>query len=196
MGDERRSRRRGEQLEVAILEATWDELVTAGFARLTMESIARRARTSEPVLYRRWPNKDALVFAAIRRRREASPITAADTGSLRGDLIAELTAAAHARADFYAITMAAAYAGLAVAGAAGPGEVRDRIMSDEKLTGRDRPIYQRAEARGEIDLEKVPAAVLEMPFELVRLDLIMGSAPPSAERIRSIVDDCFLPAVG
>ncbi|AMM19365.1 TetR family transcriptional regulator [Frondihabitans sp. PAMC 28766] len=187
-------RRRGAELEDAILEATWGELVEVGYGRLTMGTIARRALTSEPVLYRRWENKDALVIAAIEHRRAANPITFADTGSLRGDLMADLTASAVARAGLYAITMAAAYAGLSIAGATTPTEVRDRLMGNQ-LTGHDRPVYQRAAARGEIDLDRVPEVVLEMPFDLVRLDLLMNLVPPSAERIRAIVDDCFGPAI-
>lgn len=187
-------RRRGKELEEAILDAAWNELLEVGYGRLTMDTIARRARTSEPVLYRRWANKDALVVAAIEHRRSLSPLSFADTGSLRDDLVAELTASAAARAEFYAITMAAAYAGLTIAGAHTPAEVRDRLMGDQR-TGRDRPIYQRAAARGELDLDRVSETALEMPFALVRLDLLMNLAAPSAERIRAIVDDCFIPVV-
>ena len=53
-----RQRRRGEELEAALLEAAWAELVEVGFARLTMESVAARAKTGVAVLYRRWPRKD------------------------------------------------------------------------------------------------------------------------------------------
>lgn len=187
-------RRRGIELEDAILEATWDELVEVGYGRLTMGTIAKRALTSEPVLYRRWENKDALVIASIEHRRAANPITFADTGSLRDDLVADLTASAVARAGLYAITVAAAYAGLSLAGATTPTEVRDRLMGSQP-TGRERPVYQRAAARGEIDLDRVPEVVLEMPFDLVRLDLLMNLEAPSAERIRAIVDECFVPAV-
>ncbi|MDR6573582.1 MULTISPECIES: TetR/AcrR family transcriptional regulator [unclassified Curtobacterium] len=187
-------RRRGTELVDAILEAAWVELVEVGYGRLTMDTIARRARTSEPVLYRRWPNKDALVVAAIEHRRVTHPVSVEDTGSLRGDLVAELTAAASARAEFYAITMAAAYAGLTVAGVRTPSEVRDRLMGPHR-SGRDRPLYQRASDRGEIDLRATPDIVLEMPFALVRLDLLMNLAPPSAARVQAIVDDCFMPAI-
>jgi len=61
-----RSRRRGEQLESELLDAAWAELVHAGYANLTMESVAARARTGIAVLYRRWANKEQLVsFWAI-----------------------------------------------------------------------------------------------------------------------------------
>src|SRR5579862_9743593 len=78
-------RRRGEELEAALLAAAWEELVEAGFARLTMESVAARAKTGVAVLYRRWPNKDDLVIAAIHHYGDTRPVEIPDTGSLRGD---------------------------------------------------------------------------------------------------------------
>ena len=87
-----RRRRHGQELESALLTAALDELVKVGYARLTMESVARRAGTSEPVLYRRWPNKDQLVLAAMEHYRNANPIALPDTGALRSDLLAELKA--------------------------------------------------------------------------------------------------------
>jgi AcrR family transcriptional regulator len=76
-----RRRRHGQELQSALLTAGWDELVEAGYARLTMESVARRAGTSEPVLYRRWPNKDQLVLAAMEHYRSLSrtPVPCAAT---------------------------------------------------------------------------------------------------------------------
>jgi Tetracyclin repressor-like, C-terminal domain len=57
------------------------------------------------------------------------------------------------------------------------------------------PIYRRAHERGELDLDKVPPAVLSMPFDLMRHDLLMTLKPVPAERLASIVDDLFLPLV-
>ena len=45
------------------------------------------------------------------------------------------------------------------------------------------------------DLERIPAAVLAMPFDLVRHDLLMDLKPPKPERIQAIVDELFLPLV-
>src|SRR5690242_13778994 len=92
-----RRRRRGEELESALLDAAWNELVEVGFVGLTMESVAARARTGVAVLYRRWPNKAQLVLAAFDHYRAARPIQAPDTGSLRGDLLALLTAVSAGR---------------------------------------------------------------------------------------------------
>jgi AcrR family transcriptional regulator len=187
-----RRRRHGKQLESELLAAGWDELVEAGYAHLTMESIAARAHTSEAVLYRRWANKDQLVLAAIQHHRDANPVAVPDTGTLRGDLLAQLTAVSEALAGFFAIAAAAAFSGLLADTGMTPAQVRDTVMGDQPLP-HGRTIYQRAHQRGEIDLERVPPAVLDLPFDLVRHDLLMDLAPPRPARIRSIVDELFLP---
>ena len=187
-----RRRRHGAELESAVLAAAWDELVERGYARLTMDSVAARARTSEPVLYRRWANKDQLVLATLEHRRRAHPIVPPDTGALRTDLLAELTVVSHALAGFFAIAAAAAFAGLLADTGRTPSQVRARVMVDETRS-RKRPIYRRAHERGDIDVERIPTAVLDLPFDLVRHDLLMNLAAPKPSRIKSIVDDLFLP---
>jgi AcrR family transcriptional regulator len=189
-----RRRRHGEQLEAALLAAGWDELAEVGYAHLTMASIAARARTSEAVLYRRWPNKDRLVLAAIQHHRDANPVALPDTGALRGDLLAYLSAVSEALSPFFAIAVATAFAGLLADTGLTPAQVRDQVMGDQPLP-HDRTIYQRARQRGELDLERVPASVLDLPFDLVRHDLVMDLAPPTRARIQSIVDELFLPLV-
>ncbi|MFD9888837.1 TetR/AcrR family transcriptional regulator [Amycolatopsis sp. NPDC059027] len=189
-----RQRRRGPELEAALLDAAWDELVEAGFAKLTMESVASRAGTGVAVLYRRWANKDELVLAALEHYRDSHPVDVPDTGSLRGDLLEALTGMGQARAAFFAIAVAAVVSGLLAGAGLTPTKVRDRIIGDQRLV-RVRTIYQRAHDRGEIDLERIPAAVLALPFDLVRHDLLMDLKPVKPARIRSILDEIFLPLV-
>ncbi|MEU7886707.1 TetR/AcrR family transcriptional regulator [Microbispora bryophytorum] len=189
-----RQRRRGPELVAALLDAAWDELVEAGFAKLTMESVASRAGTGIAVLYRRWANKDQLVLAALEHYRNSHPVDLPDTGTLRGDLLAALTGMGEARAGFSAIAAATAFSGLLADTGLTPTQVRDRIIGDQRLP-RVRAIYQRAHDRGEIDLERIPPAVLAMPFDLVRHDLLMDLEPLKPARIRSIVDELFLPLV-
>jgi AcrR family transcriptional regulator len=189
-----RRRRHGEQLESELLTAAWDELVEVGYARLTMGSVAVRGRTSEPVLYRRWANKDQLVFAAIEHHRNANPVAVPDTGALRSDLLAHLTAVSEALAGFFAIAVAAAFSGLLADTGLTPTQAREKVMDVQHLP-RVRIIYQRAHDRGEINLERVHDAVLAMPFDLLRHDMLMDLRPVKPARIQSIVDELFLPLV-
>jgi len=187
-----RHRRRGEELEAALLEAAWQELVEAGFARLTMESVATRAKTGVAVLYRRWPNKDDLVLAAIRHYGTTNPVEVPDTGTLRGDLIALLGEFSHARVTFATI-ISAVFSGLLASTGLTPAEVREKVIADRPLSSEQ--IFTRAHERGEIDLDSLSPAVLAMPFDLMRHDMLMTYQPISEERVRTIVDDLFLPLV-
>ena len=192
MSEEIRRRRRGEELEGAILAAAWDELSEAGFADLTMESVAARAKTGVAVLYRRWANKDALTLAAISHQGRSHPMLVPDTGSLRGDLLALITGFGDDRMAF-ATVVGAAFAGLLQSTGMTPAQVRDQLLADQPR--RSAEVFRRAHERGEINLDTIPADVLEMPFDLMRHDLLMRLKPLSPERISSIVDDMFLPLV-
>jgi len=187
-----RQRRRGEELEAALLEAAWDELVEAGFARLTMESVAARARTGVAVLYRRWPRKDDLVLDAIQHYGATHPVDIPDTGSLRGDMIALLSGVSSGRVAFVAV-VSAAFSGLLTSSGLTPAEVREKLISGRPSWSSD--IYARAHERGEIDLNRIPLVVLTMPFDLMRHDMLMTYKPISDERILEIVDGLFLPLV-
>ena len=192
MSDEVRHRRRGEELEHAVLAAAFDELAEAGFASLTMESVATRAKTGVAVLYRRWPNKDELVLAALRHYGRTHEIEIPDTGSLRGDMIALLSNVSDGRSAFTTV-VTAVFAGLLANSDLTPAQIRERIMGERRLWSDE--LYQRAAERGEIDVHRVPPAVLSMPFDLMRHDLLMTLSPVAPERIASIVDDLFLPLV-
>ncbi|WP_083933815.1 TetR/AcrR family transcriptional regulator [Sciscionella marina] len=160
-------RRYGAQLESAILGAGWDERVEAGYARLAMGSVAARARTSEPMLYRRWANKDHLVLAALDHCRTGHLVEVPDTGNLRDDLLAQLVALSESRAGFFTIGMDAAFSGLLVDTGLSPAQIREQVMGDQ-LPPHRRTVHQHASARGEIAPERVPSTVLAMPFDLVR----------------------------
>ena len=187
-----RQRRRGEELEAALLEAAWQELVEAGFARLTMESVAARAKTGVAVLYRRWPNKDDLVIAAIHHYGDTHPVEIPDTGSLRGDMIALLSGASAARVSFVAI-ITAAFCGLLSGAGLTPAQVREKVAADRPMWSAE--VFARARERGEIDLDRIPPAVLTMPFELMRHDMLMTYKPIPPERVLTIVDELFMPLI-
>src|SRR5690348_11570636 len=85
------TRRRGAELEEALLEAAWQELVAVGYGRFTFEGVAARAGTSRPVIYRRWPQRSDLALAALRHFSRRDAVSVPDTGSLRNDLIQLLT---------------------------------------------------------------------------------------------------------
>ncbi|MFI1915345.1 TetR/AcrR family transcriptional regulator [Nocardia sp. NPDC020380] len=77
------------ELTRSITEAVLDELAEQGYARLSMEAVAKRAGVGKSALYRRWPAKQAMVIAVLAEF-SVGRADIADTGSLRGDLYAVL----------------------------------------------------------------------------------------------------------
>ncbi len=73
--------------EEQILDATVDLLLEVGYDRLTMDSVAARAKAGKATLYRRWSSKQRLVVDAVNRSKRSSIGPPPDTGSLRTDLI-------------------------------------------------------------------------------------------------------------
>ncbi|WP_405166868.1 TetR/AcrR family transcriptional regulator [Nocardia sp. NBC_01499] len=77
------------QITTAVIAAVMEELATSGYAKLSMEAVAKRAGVGKSALYRRWPSKQDMVVAVLG---EFSVELAefADTGALRTDLVAAL----------------------------------------------------------------------------------------------------------
>jgi AcrR family transcriptional regulator len=78
-------RPRSARRSALVLAATLDEIVATGIGALTIEAVATRAGVSKATVYRRWPDKIALVLAALETLPE---LPAPDTGSLVDDLCA------------------------------------------------------------------------------------------------------------
>jgi AcrR family transcriptional regulator len=78
-----RGRPREQRVDAAITDAAHALLNEVGYAGLTMEAVAARAKVGKATLYRRFGSKAELVFA---KTVHASALPAIDTGSLRGDL--------------------------------------------------------------------------------------------------------------
>jgi AcrR family transcriptional regulator len=185
-------RRRGQELEDAILGAAWDALIEAGYAAFTIDAVAERARTSRPVLYRRWKTREDLALAAIAHHvtRDVRPIP--DTGTLRDDVIAVLLDANETR-----IAMAAIIVGQLGSyyqeTRTSPADLRREVLGD-RTTAID-IVMRRAVERGEIDPARVTPRIANLPFDLCRHEVMMTLAPVPRETIVEIVDDIFLPLV-
>jgi AcrR family transcriptional regulator len=77
----------------AITEAVLGELVDRGYARLSMEGVAKRAGSGKSALYRRWATKEEMVLAVLAEI--ALPMSEVpDTGTLAGDIHATVVSVA------------------------------------------------------------------------------------------------------
>ncbi|AKP67671.1 TetR/AcrR family transcriptional regulator [Companilactobacillus ginsenosidimutans] len=84
-------RRRGKELEDAILTATWQLLQTTGYSEMTMDDIANTAKTNKNAIYRRWKTKLEVTVEAIKKFSPVSEVFASmkapDNGNLHDDLV-------------------------------------------------------------------------------------------------------------
>ncbi|WP_290060236.1 TetR/AcrR family transcriptional regulator [Amycolatopsis solani] len=74
------------QVTDAITDAAFAELADTGYARTSMDAVARRAGVGKAALYRRWPSKQAMLAELIREKVAGALPPTPDTGALRGDL--------------------------------------------------------------------------------------------------------------
>lgn len=184
------TRRRGAELETAILDAAWEQLRDSGYAELTFEKVAARAGTSRTVLYRRWADREELMKAAIRQVGVLNPVQVPNTGNLRDDVVMVLREMSNARAGF-AATLSVQLAEYFRETGTSFADLRGLL----RRGGRSgmQQILDHAEERGEIDLSKLSPRVVELPLSLARHELLMTLAGVPDAVIDEIVDDVWLP---
>lgn len=72
MAENKKNRRRGDQLQNDIYQATYNLLKNEGYANLTFSKIAKAAKTSRSVIYRYWDTPFDLVFEMIHNQMKDS----------------------------------------------------------------------------------------------------------------------------
>jgi AcrR family transcriptional regulator len=185
-----RPRVEGER-EREILEAALETLVELGYDRLTFDAVAAAAKASKATLYRRWPSKIDLVVDALQLMMGVEADTHPDTGSLRGDLIAQACAKGGLSDDRPIQVFASLLNALHR-----DAELHDAIMT--RLIGPKMAVSMKAfvaaQQRGEIgsgaDLELLTRL---LPAICIHEAMLTGS-PSSPERLISLVDSVVLPA--
>lgn len=183
-------RRRGAELENALLDATWAELSEKGYDGLTIEAVAERAKTSRAVVYRRWASKPDLVTAAVGRWAGQARVEIPDTGSLRGDLL-EIFHIANRRRAPYALLMSARLGAYYAETGTSFADLRETYFGGR--TSSVDVVLDRAVDRGEIDPARLTPRIRGLAFDLYRHELLMTLKPVGEDVIVSIVDEVVLP---
>jgi len=186
----RASRRRGDALENAILDAAWAELTERGYLHLTLEAVAKRAGTSRSVLHRRWKSRTDLVAAAMKRHFVSHPVKVPDLGNVRDELVLLLRQLAKRGAPTVLRIVLAMSEDLAREGA-NISSLRSRIVE----VGSFGEIIQRGINRGEIDPGRVTQQIASLPMDLLRHEAIMTNGMVSDDFIFRLLDEIFLPLV-
>jgi AcrR family transcriptional regulator len=176
-------RPRDREIDAAVLDATLAVLDQSGYGRLTLEEVARRAGTTKPAIYRRWPNRQRLVLAALRERLGGT--RAPDTGCTLCDLdeCLKVFVAAFRR-------MPPGVIGPLFADCAGDRELRAAFMSTlfEPPRAAVRETLERAYARGDLRDDADLDLILDLIGSLVHYRALFGHARTSNVEIERAVE--------
>jgi AcrR family transcriptional regulator len=182
-------RRRDDVLMSAIREATRDELTDHGYSGVTFEGVARRAKTSKPVLYRRYPSRAHMVVDALLAV-PSQPIPASPTPSLRDHLLTLLGAMMD---RFHRIGIDTYRSLIADA----DDELLDTITA-QLAKFADQTIHRAlsdARDRGEIGPTPIPDRAATAIVALVRNEIFFTRNPIEKETLTDILDNVYLPLI-
>nr|WP_295111557.1 TetR/AcrR family transcriptional regulator [uncultured Caulobacter sp.] len=180
-------RRRGAALEDAILDAGWAELSTLGYSAFTIEAVVKRAGTSRPVVYRRWPTRVSLASASIIRFIKANPVEAPDMGNVRDELCALLRQFAdRVPPKLMRLLFEMSY---------DIAESGESFLHERFRQHPLKPVLDRGIARGEIDPAKLTPRIVRVPMGLALHEIVVTARPLTDDALREIVEQIFLPLV-
>lgn len=187
-----KSRRRGAELDEAILEGAWAELVESGYADLTMEAVAARVCTSRSVIARRWDGKAALAFSAIQHQLARCTKKTPDLGNVRAELLAHLEdicALAPLVSVVFSVSMDTTFR----QSYASPRTLRHALGGGRSDNLSE--VLRRAVERGEVDPVKLTAPIDTLLNDLIRHHILMHQSAPAESLRTAWVDAIFLPLV-
>jgi AcrR family transcriptional regulator len=145
-------RPRDAQIDKEVVAAVLNALQARGYSGVTIDGIAKSIGRARSSLYRRWTSKRHLVAYAVVNELGENP--AADTGTLRGDLLSAVTTLWRA----FRGPLGQALAGL-VADMAQDAElassIRQEVLAPRRRSMREaiERAHARGEARDDIDIE-------------------------------------------
>ncbi|TDD35890.1 TetR/AcrR family transcriptional regulator [Nonomuraea terrae] len=150
-------RPRDAEVDRKALRAAIELYAELGWAKFTLDAVARRAGIGKAAIYRRWPTRERLVAAALEQAL-VLPVIAVDTGTLREDL----RGLAHAMMAYYLGPYGLAGLRLHVEARAYPelfAELAAGIRRSRVLEAR--AIIRRAIDRGELGRHASPTLILD-----------------------------------
>jgi len=177
--------------EVEILESAIDVLRELGYDRLTFDAVAAAARASKATLYRRWPHKRDLVIDAVGLFIDCPAEQDPDTGSLRGDLLAQACADGGLDDEVVIGTWSALLPVIHREPELARG-IHERFLAP-KIEA-TRAIFEHARRRGEVGADAdLDTLLMILPSLSIHEALLSGSRP-GPDRIAEFVDTVVLPA--
>jgi len=166
-----------------VLQATLDVIAEQGVMGIGVDTVAARSGVSKATIYRHWGSRARLIHAAIQSLQPEA--VEADTGSLRGDLVALLQ---HLVAYFNSPTVAEVFPSFLDAA------VRDSelaaLRQETLRLGRSsfEQVVRRAIDRGELPDDVDVHLVVDLARAPIIYRRVVAQTPVSADDIAPIVD--------
>lgn len=176
--------------EGELLAVTLQLLQQHGYERLTIDEVAATARASKATMYRRWPTKADLVYAAVLEGISQQAVTP-DTGSLREDLL-EVGHSVSRQAREHAATMRAVLAENSRDAELG-NVVRQRFFGQRKKE--IAAVLQRAVDRGEIAAGAAHDELWDLLPGYLVYRAVVQDRPPTRRTVTALVDGVILPSL-
>lgn len=161
--------------------------MNVGYQKFTIEEVAIKAKTSKPVIYRRWANREELVLAAIQKNIPKPIGDIPDTGDIRNDIIIVMKRLNDILSKIGSETLH----GLMSVSI----DIPFSEIINMRRTNTMQTILERAIERGEIKEEKIPERIVRLPIDLIRHEFLTTYEPVTEKIISEIVDDVFLPLI-
>jgi len=178
----RRTGGRSARVREAVLRATLDALLAGGADDLSIRDVAQRAGVNETSVYRRWGTRADLILDAVLGEVQAA-VPVPDTGSLRGDLLALLSAIA----AFITTPLGQLLLQLALRDDLPEDrDVRDQFWAERFTTGQT--VLQRAQDRGELRPGVNAQLTIETLLGGLYVRLLLTREPIDATLIEHLVD--------
>jgi AcrR family transcriptional regulator len=183
----RLGRPRSAKAHQAILAAATELLLEQGLQSMNMDELAERAGVSKATIYRWWASKELLALDALASEwGTPGSIPERDTGSLRGDLLAQLR-------PWLRKLQAKPY-GRVIAGFVAQAQTdpefatlyREHFVQPRRDA--TRPLLVRAIERGEIEAEVDLDVTLDLLYGPIYHRLLHGHAPLNDRFVQHVID--------
>ncbi|MDO9356140.1 MAG: TetR/AcrR family transcriptional regulator [Solirubrobacteraceae bacterium] len=179
---------RSERVREAILKATTEELLSVGYAELTLSSVAARAGLALSTVRRRWGSKAALAAATVTEMT-AGAVPVPDTGTLEGDLRAMTQSVFDYASQADVITMIRTTLALPEDELT---DVRTQHWLQRGIIAHQ--VTQRAIERGEIPPSRNSGRLVEMAVARMWMRALLTGRPFEQHELEGFVQDALAAA--
>lgn len=187
----KRGRPRSEASKAAILQSAFELLQERGYAALSIEGIAARAKVGKTTLYRWWPDLAALAIESFFEYTKAE-LVFPQTGSARSDLAGQI----HQLAKLLRSPTGKAFAAIVEAGRSDP-QIQKALFEGWVLPRKKWGVarLRQAQADGECPPDLNIDAALQVLYGHVYSGLLFGQGIPQEAQLNAgleiILDGIF-----